>query len=316
MLSQSGDAESMAYLRQVWLRSPERRQAVALGLAQQPNEENWDYLIRSLPVLESFAVSEVMNALRSVQLATDDSDAYREVILHGLRMEEQGEDPKPAVELLTYWAGNGAVEEPSEGASKLLQWQRWFAANYPSRPEAVLPKAEESSVWNMETLTEYFNSTEGRKGNIAAGQVAYSKAQCAKCHRMGQIGKVVGPDLSSIAKRFTRKEALESILFPSHVISDQYSTKRVLTADGKVLSGILSTNNDGSITVRDSNLRDTVIAEQDVDQVHPSKVSLMPSGLLDNLSAEEIRDMMAFMGFAPPQEVAETPQLGKTPKVR
>ncbi len=84
---------------------------------------------------------------------------------------------------------------------------------------------------------------------------------------MGQIGKAVGPDLTSIAKRFTRKEALESIMFPSHVISDQYATKRVLTTDGKVLSGILSTNTDGSITVRDSNLRETVVAEQDIDQV-------------------------------------------------
>lgn len=316
MLSQSGDEESLAYLRQVWLRSPERRQAVALGLAQHPSEENWDYLIRSLPVLESFAVSEVMGALRTVPLATDDSDAYREVILHGLRMEEQGEDPKPAVELLTYWAGEGTVEEAVGTASKMSPWQRWFAANYPNRPEAVLPKAEESSVWNIETLTEYFNSTEGRKGNVAAGQVAYSKAQCAKCHRMGQVGKSVGPDLSAIAKRFTRKEAIESIMFPSHVISDQYATKRVLTTDGKVLSGILSTNTDGSITVRDSNLRETIVAEQDVDQVHPSKVSLMPSGLFDNLSAEEIRDMMAFLGFVPPQEVADAPQTKAVPKVR
>ncbi len=316
MLSQSGDAESMAYLRQVWLRSPERRQAVALGLAQQPNEENWDYLIRSLPVLESFAVSEVMNALRTVPLATDDNDAYREVILHGLRMESQGEDPQPAIDLLTYWAGKDAVDSEEESASKMAPWQRWFAANYPNRPEAVLPRAEESSVWNMETLTEYFNSTEGKKGNVSAGQVAYTKAQCAKCHRMGQVGKAVGPDLSNVSKRFTRKEALESIMFPSHVISDQYATKRVLTADGKVLSGILSTNSDGSITIRDSNLRETVVAEQDVDQVHPSKVSLMPSGLLDNLSAEEIRDLMAYMGFVPPQEVAETPQTTKSPKVR
>jgi putative heme-binding domain-containing protein len=316
MLSQSGDAESMAYLRQVWLRSPERRQAVALGLAQQPNEENWDYLIRSLPVLESFAVPEVMNALRTVPLAADDSDAYREVILHGLRMEQQGDDPSAALELLTYWAGNDAVEEAAGDESKLGVWQRWFATNYPNRPEAILPKAEESSVWNMETLTEYFSSTDGRKGNVTAGQVAYTKAQCANCHRMGQTGKAIGPDLNSITKRFTRKEALESIMFPSHVISDQFATKRVLTTDGKVLSGILSTNTDGSVTIRDSNLRETVVAEQDVDQVHPSKVSLMPSGLLDNLSAEEIRDLMAYLGFVPAQEVAETPQPNKPAKLR
>lgn len=304
MLSQSGDAESIAYLRQVWLRSPERRQAVALGLAQHPSDENWDYLIRSLPVLESFAVSEVMTALRTIPLAADDADAFREVILHGLRMEEQGESPKPALELLTYWTGEDFSDE-ADSAKPLDAWQKWYANNYPNRPEAVLPKTESGSTWNVETLTEYFNSTEGRKGNPTTGQTAYTKAQCASCHRMGRTGASVGPDLTSVAKRFTRKEALESILFPSHVISDQYATKRVLTADGKVYSGILSTNPDGSITIRDSNLKETVIAEEDIDQIHPSKVSLMPAGLLDNLTAEEIRDLMAYMGFVPPQEVAE-----------
>ncbi len=316
MLSQSGDAESLAYLRQVWLRSPERRQAIALGLSQYPSDENWDYLIRSLPVLESFAVTEVMNALRTIPLAADDSDAYREVILHGLRMEQQGDSPQPALELLTYWTGENPGAELSETSKQLEAWQQWYATNYPNRPEAVLPKSESGSTWNVETLTEYFNSTEGRKGNPAAGQAIYVKAQCASCHRMGRVGASIGPDLTSVAKRFTRKESLESILFPSHVISDQYATKRVLTVGGKVISGILSTNTDGSITVRDSNLKETVVAEQDIDQIHASKVSLMPSGLIDGLTAEEIRDLMAYMGYVPPEaaETAKKPESGKPAK--
>jgi putative heme-binding domain-containing protein len=311
MLSQSGDPESIAYLRQVWLRSPERRQAVALGLAQYPSDENWDYLIRSLPVLESFAVSEVMTALRTIPLAADDSDAYREVILHGLRMVEQGESPKPALDLIAYWTGENPGESASDAAAQISAWQKWFASNYPNRPEASLPKSDSGSIWNVETLTEYFNSTDGRKGNATAGQTAYTKAQCATCHRMGRSGAAIGPDLTSIAKRFTRKEVLESILFPSHVISDQYATKRVLTVSGKVYSGILSTNTDGSITIRDSNLKESVVAEQDIDQIHPSKVSLMPSGLMDKLTAEEVRDLLAYLGFVP-QEVPETAKAGKT----
>ncbi len=316
MLSQSGDPESMAYLRQVWLRSPERRQVVALGLAQQPNDENWDYLIRSLPILETFAVTEVMNTLRTVPLATDDNEAFREVILHGLRMEQQEENPKPALELLKYWTGEDFSATVATGKSQLEPWQNWYAAKYPNRPEANLPKAEDSSTWNMETLTEYFNSTDGRKGNLVAGQAVYAKAECAKCHRMGQNGTAIGPDLTSVAKRFTRKETIESILFPSHVISDQYATKRVLTADGKVISGIIATRSDGSISIRDSALRESVVAEQDIDQIQPSKVSLMPSGLFDNLTAEEIRDLMAYMGFVPPQEVAEAPAAKPNATVR
>ena len=77
MFSQNADPDSLAYLREIWIRSPERRQAVALGLAQNPRDEDWDYLVRSLPVLESFAVGEGMDALGKVPTATDDPLAFR-----------------------------------------------------------------------------------------------------------------------------------------------------------------------------------------------------------------------------------------------
>lgn len=293
MLSQNPDAESLAYLREIWIRSPERRQAVALGLAQQPTDEDWDYLVRSLPVLESFAVGEVMQALCTIPTATDDPQAFRQVILHGLRMEQDEESPAPAIKLLSYWTG--------EKHTTLAAWQTWFAASFPESPEAKLPEFEKSSPWSVDTLSEYFLSSDGRKGDVAEGRTVFERATCGKCHRMGSVGTAIGPDLSAVAKRFTRKEALQSILFPSHIISDQYRTQRVLTTDGQVFSGQVVKNADGSLTVRDSSLDERVIAEQDVDQIQPSKASLMPSGLLDTLSGAEIRDLLAYMGFVPAQ---------------
>ncbi len=305
MLSQNGDKESSAYLREIWIRSPERRQAVALGLAQQPDDENWDYLVRSLPVLESFAVAEVMRALQKVPHATDDPDALREVILHGLRMEQAQQSPAPALQLLTYWTGKDLAAESTETGSLLGPWQRWYADQFPDRPEAKLPELEQNSPWNLETLTEYFASSDGRKGIAEHGLEIYEQAQCAKCHRFGSLGTAIGPDLTNIAKRFTRKEVLESVLYPSHIISDQYQTSRVLTTGGKVYSGMIRRNADGTITVRDSELNEQVVAEQDVDSIEPSKTSLMPSGLVDRLTAADIRDMMTYMGFVPAQQVAE-----------
>ncbi len=300
MLSQNADPESLAYLREIWVRSPERRQAVALGLAQDPKDEDWDYLVRSLPVLESFAVGEVMDALRKVPTATDDPNAFREVIMHGLRMGQAHEETAPAVRLLSFWTG--------ENLNSLEEWQAWFSDKFPTSPEAKLPEFEQSSPWNIETLSEYFSSSDGRSGDPTAGRIVYETSQCAACHRMGSIGTAIGPDLTTVAKRFTRKEVIESILFPSHVISDQYRTQRVLTTDGKVYSGQVSKNLNGTITVRDSKLAEKIIAEQDIDQIQPSKSSLMPSGLLDTLSAAEIRDLMTFLGFVPASQTA-----GRTP---
>ncbi|MCC6508241.1 MAG: HEAT repeat domain-containing protein, partial [Pirellulaceae bacterium] len=220
LLSQNGDDQSMQYLRSAWLRSPDRRQAIALGLSQQPAGENWDYLIRSLPNLESFAISEVMNALRTVDLAADDPEAFREVILHGLRMELDGSNSQPAIKLLEHWTGNEFPAPSDKNVSPMAAWQKWFATTYPDRLEAVLPSVPSGSRWNLETLVEYFNSNEGKSGSSEHGLAVYQKAKCVSCHRMGTNGKQVGPDLSAVSKRFTRKEVLEAILFPSHVISD------------------------------------------------------------------------------------------------
>ena len=294
ILSQNRDADSLAYLREIWIRSPERRQAVALGLAQQPTDEDWDYLVRSLPVLESFAVTEVMQALCTMSTATDDPLAFRQVILHGLQMEQDSIKPAAPLKLLRYWTG--------ESYGSLTEWQTWYANRFPEGPEAKLPEFEQRSPWSIDTLSEYFLSSDGRQGDLVRGEAVFEQAQCSDCHRMGSSGAAIGPDLTAVAKRFTRKEVLESILFPSHSVSDQYRTQRVLTASGQVVSGQVAKNPDGTLTVRDSKLHETIIAEQDVDEIMPSKTSLMPSGLLDNLSASEIRDLLAFMGFVPAQQ--------------
>jgi putative heme-binding domain-containing protein len=313
MLSQHGDEDCQSYLREIWIRSPERRQTVALGLAQFPSEENWDYLIRSLPVLESYAVPEVMAALQKVSIATDDAQALREVILHGLRMEQSGESPQPAIDLLAYWVGDDHSKRSVEGdqaPSRLSGWQDWYSASYPNEPPAVLPYAENRSSWSIEALAEYFSSSEGRKGNAEAGMIAYKKAQCADCHRAGTLGVSVGPDLTSVAGRFTRKEVLESILFPSHVISDQYRSKRILTTDGKVYTGLVTKQTAGVVTVVDGQLKETNISEENIELIESSNVSMMPTGLIDNLSAAEIRDLMTFLGFMPEQstQVAQQPE--------
>lgn len=307
MLSQSADPDSMQYLRSAWLSSPDRRQAIALGLSQQPDGENWDYLVRSLPNLESFAVAEVINALCRVDVAADDPEATREVIMHGLRMEQEGENPQPVLQLLQHWTGNEFPAPEQKGASRMSAWQLWFATAYPDRLEAVLPSVPAGARWNLETLVEYFNSNEGKSGNSEQGKIAYQKGKCSECHRYGSgRSQNIGPDLTSIAKRFTRKEVLEAILFPSHVISDQYAARRVVTGSGHVYNGIVTKRKDGSLLVKGSDMKEAVVAEEDIGEVHPSKVSLMPSGLLDSLSAEEIRDMFAYMGFVPTQ-LAEKP---------
>lgn len=300
MLATATDGDSDAYLRGLWRAEPERRAIVAMALAQKPDGENWDYLVRSLNVLEDQAATEVVGALSSVPIATDDPMAIRQLILLGLRAEQKKASFEHVERLLEHWTG---MQRPENGAVTMRPWQKWYSKTYPDRSPAELPDANESR-WDFDQLVDYLESDSGKFGDPAHGQVAYTKAKCADCHKFGEYGESIGPALSGLSRRFSKREIIESILYPAHVVSEQYASKKVLTIDGQALIGMVSQRDDRSIEVRDANNRITVVDESEVDQILPSNVSIMPSGLLDNLTLNEIADMMAYMGVIPPLEVA------------
>jgi len=300
MLSTANDQASSDYLREIWRKDPERREIVALGLAQNPGGENWDYLVRSLNILDGENATDVVRQLKTVRVATDDPVALRQLILIGVRAESEQRSSQSVDELLSHWTG---VTKSANAKSPMSYWQDWYAKTYHDRPSAV-EQSDESSKWDLDELVRYIDSHAGRGGNPQAGREVFEKAECSSCHRFRGNGESVGPDLTSISRRFTRREVLESILYPSHVISDQYMSKKILTLDGKIYIGLVSQARKGFLTVRDSKNNLTDINETTIDQVLPNSASVMPSGLLDSLSLQQISDMLAYLEVLPTVEVA------------
>lgn len=303
MLATAADEESGAYLRSLWRSEPERRAVVAMALAQNPDGENWDYLVRSLNVLEDQAADEVVKALKTVRVATDDPMAIRQLILLGLRSEKQDGDFENVERLLEHWTG---MQRPEKAAQSMRPWQKWYAKMYPDRTPAELPTGDESR-WDFDQLVDYLDSDAGRFGDPVHGSAMFTKAKCAQCHQFGDQGIAIGPSLTGIARRFSKREIVESILYPAHVISDQYASKKVLTLDGRIFIGMVSQRDAQSIEVRDANNEVTIINESKIDQILPSNSSIMPNGLLDELSLQEISDMMAYLGVIPALEMAARP---------
>jgi putative heme-binding domain-containing protein len=101
-----------------------------------------------------------------------------------------------------------------------------------------------------------------------------------------------------------RKEILESILFPSHVISDQYAAKTIITSDGKSYTGIVAPGaTETAVLLRTG--EKIIVANDDIEAKSPSRISAMPDGLLNDLSLTEISDLFAYLGVLPPPSVAE-----------
>ena len=116
---------------------------------------------------------------------------------------------------------------------------------------------------------------------------------CAKCHRFGDLGKDYGPDLTTLANRFSRKDMLEATLWPSRTISDQYGAWRIETRDD-VYSAMILEEDEESITVLIPDLdRPVSIARENIVDMRESEVSIMPEGLLDTF------DMRATAGTVP-----------------
>ena len=292
ILAGNGTPENMAYLREAFVREPERRASIAFGLAQQPEGKNFPLLVQAIPVLEGDFGTQVIQKLHGVSQTEDDPHAIRQLILLGLRLDGPG---KQAVSRLLYrWTAEKVGRDSDSPEQMIADWQDWFAATYPEIPEAKLVDAE-SSNWNLDELLEYMTADDYHGGDASSGAVVFKKAQCAACHRVGRVGEAIGPDLTDISHRFQKKQILESILFPSHVISDQYVTKQILTMDGKVLSGLVSTSPTGDYIVIDSQGNKTDVRRSDVDEISTSKNSVMPAGLLDSFTAEEIGDLMTYL---------------------
>jgi putative heme-binding domain-containing protein len=137
--------------------------------------------------------------------------------------------------------------------------------------------------------------------NAEAGRPSFEK-QCATCHRFGGIGRDVGPDLTTITSRFKKKDILESILWPSKVISDQYQAEMFELNDGKVVTGAIVRESAAAVLVRTAENPEKPVAvpKGQIKNRAASTVSLMPEGLLDGLSQSDIANLLAFVMAPPP----------------
>ena len=130
------------------------------------------------------------------------------------------------------------------------------------------------------------------------GRKMYAAAKCAACHRFGVDGGAIGPDLTGLAGRFRPYDLLESIIHPSKVISDQYASKTWITLDGRVVTGRVANLSGDTLRINTNMLDPAAMVNVDrtmIDEVTDSPVSMMPEGLLNTLSEEEMLDLMAYL---------------------
>jgi putative heme-binding domain-containing protein len=134
------------------------------------------------------------------------------------------------------------------------------------------------------------------KGDAGNGAKIYAAAgKCATCHIVNNQGKEVGPNLSEIGSKLSRQAMFESIIFPSAGISHNYETFSAVMNDGTIFNGILISQTDEAVTLRNNEAITKVIAKKDIDDLVKQKLSLMPADLAKLLSLQEMTDVVEFL---------------------
>ena len=164
-------------------------------------------------------------------------------------------------------------------------------------PYAELKARPFVKKWQVSDLLEDVNQRlDGR--DLANGRKMFGVSQCYKCHRINRQGGIVGPDLTGLGRRYNNRDLLESLINPSKTVSDQYQATLFMLDSGKTVVGRVANLNGKNYRVIEDMLKPGKFTNVNVDQIEamkPAKNSMMPEGLLDNLTRDEILDLVAFL---------------------
>jgi putative heme-binding domain, Pirellula/Verrucomicrobium type len=174
-----------------------------------------------------------------------------------------------------------------------------------SEPDSTGPQRSVLKAWQLDDLLPLI-SDRSRRGDATRGAAVFREALCIRCHRAGARGPAVGPDLTHVSSRFSRRDVLTSVLTPSAVVAENYRNIQVLLKDGRSLVGrVVSEGDYRSETLRlaTNPLKPAEVVELNKREIERSKLvesSPMPDHLLDTFDDQAILDLLEFFEAGAP----------------
>ena len=231
-----------------------------------------EQLLALAPVLKKAGPVEIRSLIPPYQRSGD-----HEVAAAFLEAMEQSRSlmSVPPVELSDIIKGYPA--ELRERANKLLDRLRQGEQQRLARIDQLVPKLKLG------------DQERGRKLFFA------EKTKCATCHRVGEQGERIGPDLTTIGSNRSAVDLLESIVFPSATLVRDYQPYTILTTEGQTLTGLVIRDTGDEIFVQQQLGEPVRVPRTDIEIMQPSTVSIMPDGLDKSLTVEELADVVAYL---------------------
>ena len=251
-----------------------------------------------LRALAAFAADETPKAILGVYPSLTPAEKQEAIVTLASR-------PKYALALLD------AVERkalPRSDVSPFAarQMQDLRDATVSARLEKVWGQVRQTPAEKKKLIEKYKKMLTPQvlaKADRSHGRLIFSKT-CQQCHMLFGEGHKIGPDLTG-SQRADLHYILENSVDPSAVIGRDYQLVNVYTKKGRLVAGIVVEETDRAVTLQTPTER-VVVSKADIEERKVSPVSMMPEGQLEKLTADELRDLVGYLGS--PKQVPLSPE--------
>ncbi len=284
------DPEQAAVLAEV-LGEIRAREAlpVLLHLVRSSREPN--VLSAAILALQNYAVDEVADVLIERYAALPDQT---KPVALGVLVSR----PSWARQLLRAVAGGKVprADIPLDVVQRLLLIPD---AEVASLAEKLWPgSGNYSNEQIQKTLQRVIKAANMEGGNLYKGRHLFLNI-CGKCHLLFGEGSNVGPDLTTYERRDVQRLALQ-IVNPSLEIREGFEPYAILTTDGRVLVGLLRDQDEQVVVLRTAEGSEVTVPRDQIEELVRQPKSIMPEGLLDSLTDEQIRDLFSYLKSGQP----------------
>ena len=195
-----------------------------------------------------------------------------------------------------------ALERASSRASLRPDLLKPRLAKYPAsvqaRADALLATVNLDAGAQARRLDDLAGGLAG--GDVRRGQLVFNseKTACLACHAIGYVGGKLGPDLTRIGQVRSDRDLLEAVVYPSASFVRSYEPVMVVLKTGAVHTGVLKSEEPGGVVLSTGPADEVRLARTAIADIRPSPVSVMPAGYADQLTRQELADLVAFLRAA------------------
>lgn len=160
--------------------------------------------------------------------------------------------------------------------------------------KAVMPVITNQNQDRQKVVAKYVADTTSLRGDAKRGAAVFQKV-CMVCHKVRDLGVEVGPDLTTVATK-PREQLIEAIFDPNRAVEQRNAATQVTKKDQTMIVGQLAAETPGNVTIRLPGGADIVVLRTEIQAMKTLTTSIMPEGLESVLTAQEVVDVLAYIG--------------------